>query len=69
MVMTFAELLLRTREYMQETTLAGFGPISDGIPEAIGDGGSSETRMPAAPRVSRALIDYDKTAPTRKATP
>ncbi len=67
--MSFAELLRRTADYARESMMAGFGPISDGIPEKIGNGGDSERKMPGAPRCSRPLYDTDKTAPMRKARP
>ncbi len=47
-------------------TLAGYGPISDGIPEPIGDGGDSENKMPRAPRRSTPIIELDKTQPIRR---
>ena len=48
-------------------TLAGEGPISDGVPEPIGNAGESEREMPKAPRVSRPVYDFDKTMPNRRA--
>lgn len=49
--------------------LAGAGPLSDGIPEPIGRGGSSEREMPPPPPASRPLYDADKTVRMRKARP
>lgn len=46
--------------------LAGFGPISDGIPQPIGDGGDSEDVMPRPPRTS-VQVDVDQTKRMRKA--
>ncbi len=46
--------------------LAGFGPLSNGIPEPIGNHGESEREMPPPPRASRPVCDYDKTQQMRK---
>jgi hypothetical protein len=43
---------------------AGFGPISDGVPERIGE---DDFTMPSAPRVSRPAYDADQTKRMRKA--
>lgn len=45
---------------------AGYGPLSDGVPEAIGAGGDSEKQLPPPPRVSRPVHDEDKTVQLRK---
>jgi hypothetical protein len=50
----------------QLVLLAGYGDISDGVPEAIGSDRETK-RMPPPPRVSRPLYDCDKTQPVRKA--
>lgn len=45
---------------------AGFGPLSDGVPELLGDGGESERLMPDPPRKSEPLMSFDKTAQYRR---
>lgn len=45
--------------------LAGAGPLSDGVPRFVGDGGDSEIIMPGPPRTSTKL-ESDDTQPMRK---
>ncbi len=46
--------------------MAGEGPRSDGVPRAIGTHGERPSVMPAPPRTSRPLVDFDKTVPNRR---
>lgn len=62
----FAELDA-TIEHWYDTKRPGYGPLSDGVPEPIGDGGESEALMPRAPKGSKALYEYEHTIPMRKA--
>lgn len=46
--------------------LAGFGPLSDGVPLPRGAGGDSELEMPAPPKRSYAIAEADTTKRMRK---
>ncbi len=45
---------------------AGFGPISNGVPLPIGDGGESERELPPPPPASRPMRELDKTLKFRR---
>jgi hypothetical protein len=51
--------------YKQHGDLAGFGPISNGVPEAVGGGVASEREMPPPPP-GVALRELDDTLPNRR---
>jgi hypothetical protein len=46
--------------------LAGYGPLSDGVPESL-EGGEYQHTMPAAPLCSKPMCDADQTKRMRKA--
>lgn len=54
--------------YRAELKLAGSGPLSDGIPRSVGDGGDSEREMPDPPKASKRIssLGADDTQPMRK---
>jgi hypothetical protein len=45
---------------------AGYGPVSDGVPEPRGQGGDSEREMPPPPRTSRKMSQLEATVKMRK---
>jgi hypothetical protein len=55
-----------TIDHWYDSKRPGYGPISDGVPEAIGDAGESERLMPPPPKASRILPEYEHTVPMRK---
>lgn len=46
--------------------LAGFGPLSNGVPQAIGDGGASERRLPPPIGKRCVLVEEEATKPLRR---
>lgn len=65
--MSFRELMSRVRWYDKDRDKAGFGPLSNGIPEAMGKGGESEASMP--PPIGHPVRSSRDTVPMRKVAP
>lgn len=63
-MVSFRELMSRVRWYSSDKDKAGFGPLSNGVPELLGKGGESERSMP--PPIGVPVRSTRDTIPMRK---